>query len=114
MTTTTAPVVPLRAMVPVPETVMAEPVVRFAGWLSVSAAMVLAPAPRLSVPEPLMVTVEVAPKDPVAATFEPISWFIWDKVTLPPFMTKLPGNSVPPKIPPVPVLRPSWSVPALT
>ena len=93
---------------------MAEPVVRFAGWLSVSAAMVLAPAPRLSVPEPLMVTVEVAPKDPVAATFEPISWFMFARFTVPPLMTRLPGNSVPPKIPPVPVLRPSWSVPALT
>ena len=103
------------AIVPVPETVIAEPVVRLAGWLSVSEAIVLAPAPRLSVPEPLMVTVEVAPKDPVAATYVPIPRFIWDKVTLPPFMTKLPGNSVPPKIPPVPVpLLPSWSVPALT
>ena len=63
-----------------------------------------------------MVTVDVAPKDPVAATYEPRTWFIWDKVTLPPFMTKLPGNSVPPKIPPVVLvpLLPSWSVPALT
>ena len=68
MTTVTAPVVPLIAMLPVPETVMAEPVARFAGWLSVSAAMVLEPAPRLNVPEPLMVTVEVGPKEPEAFT----------------------------------------------